>query len=109
MLKVLTTPTFTHEVAVMQPVDGGHEEHSFKATFKMLPDDEFDDLDLRNLEGAREMVRRVLVGASDIVDGAGKPVEWSSEVRDWLINTTVTRSALILAYHAAVNKVRAGN
>jgi hypothetical protein len=99
-------PEFSHEVAVMVPVDGGHREERFRARFRVT---DRDDHDLTTEAGTTAFLRAAVIGAEDLVAADGAPLPWSDAVRDWLVTTPFTRVALLAAYFSATAKVRAKN
>ena len=110
MLKVADNPSFTHTVKVQTPVDGGHKEETFKATFAVMPVSKMQGFDLTTEEGTRGMLEEVLVEAGDLVGDDGKTaLDWNTELRDQLLDMPHVRGALFETYQAALSKARAGN
>ncbi|MEA3265220.1 MAG: hypothetical protein U9R07_17245 [Pseudomonadota bacterium] len=112
MFKLSTDPRFTHTVKVQVPVDRGHEEQSFKATFKVLPIDQLDAGEGDEANEADRQVRLlkdVIVDLGDMVDDAGEAIPYSEAIRDQLIGIPYVRIALVRTYIAAITKVKAGN
>jgi hypothetical protein len=105
MFKVNATPEFTHTVTVMVPTDGGHEEQSFKARFRVLTTDVEAKLEVGN----REYLHKILVSMEDLVDEAGKPVSYNDAVRDQMLALPYVSVALVNAYVNALVKERSGN
>lgn len=110
MFKVTTNPTFTHVVKISVPVDGGHDEQTLKATFKVLPLDQLvEDPELDMSGNQVKSLRQVLVSLADLVDDQGNPVEYNDDLRDRLIGVPYVRIALMQHYIQAMTKVRLGN
>lgn len=109
MFKIVEKPEFTHPVAVMVPVDGGHREETFKARFKVLSSDQEDAFDVTTSEGMKEYLRHIWVGFEDVADEAGNGLTWNDETRDRMLSTSYIRLALLRTYTAALVKVKAGN
>lgn len=109
MFKINAAPEFTHPVAVMVPQDDGHREETFKARFKVLPDDDVDGYDVSTKDGLKEFLRQVWLGASDIQDDDGQVVAWSIDLRDQLLGLPYVRLALLRTYMSALTKAKAGN
>lgn len=107
MFTVEEHPEFTHEVKVLVPVDGGHEEQSFKCRFRVV--DEPDQADLLKPGGVMAFVRRIVVTMDDLADAKGKALVWSDAVRDRIIAMPHVRIALLKAYRSALAGERAGN
>jgi hypothetical protein len=109
MFKIIDEPEFTHEVKVLVPVDGGHQEQSFKTRFRVVPLDELEDLELATSAGQETFLRRVVVRFDDIVDAQGQPMPQSDELTNRMLATPYVRTALFRAYTAAMTKARVGN
>ena len=103
------SPVFTHTVRVLVPIDNGHDEQTFDATFKVLPTDEFAVYDLSDGASSGEFVRKVLIGVADIQNSEGRDVPWSDRLRDQLIALPFVRAALARTYLEAVSKATLGN
>ena len=106
MFTVTNSPTFTHPVPVMVPVDGGHEEQTLKATFKVVL---VKVQDLSTPEGTLAFLKEILVSLDDICDENAKPIAYSDKVRDQMLALPYVRLALTQTYMAAVTKARVGN
>lgn len=109
MFKIADEPTFRHEVKARVPVDGGHREESFQATFRVLEPKEVDTFDLNTTDGSTAFLKRVIVQLHDIGDAEGKPLEWADEVRDAVLRLPWARGALARAYFAAIAGAKSGN
>lgn len=102
MLVLNNTHRFTHTVSVMLPIDGGYSEEEFKATFEVVGVDDLGDTS--TLDGQVSLLRRVVVGLDDILDGQEKPVSYSEELRDRLIDIPYIRAGLLRSYLGAVTR-----
>jgi hypothetical protein len=111
MFKIAANPTFTHNVDVFVPTDGGHSKQSFKATFRVAPTAESDETapDLSTISGSTTFLRDVIVGMSELVGADDQPLTYSDQVRDELLKLPYVRSALARTYFTAVNKASVGN
>ncbi|UGA45955.1 phage tail assembly chaperone [Bradyrhizobium quebecense] len=109
MFNVSPKRTFTHDVAVLVPIDAGHEEQTLKTTFNFLDTEELKDFDLRTLEGSTAFLNAIVASFHDLVDGDGGPVPYSEELRNRLIRRQYVRSALLSHYGEAVTKAKEGN
>lgn len=109
MFKIISNPEFIHEVKVMVPVDGGHEEQVFKARFRVLSDDQMEGYDTSTTEGLKDFLRLAWVGASDLVGEGKEPAEFNDQVKEQMLGWTFCRIALLRTYTAAMVKARAGN
>lgn len=106
MLRIVKDPRFTHPVAVQVPVDGGHQEQTFSATFRVIPYAEAEELVRADIEAFFD---RVLVSCGDIEDENGNPLPWDGELRDRLLALRYVQLGLVAAYFAGVGKARLGN
>lgn len=106
MLRIAKDPRFTHPVTASVPVDGGHKEETFSATFRVIPFDEAQALAREDLEG---FFARVLVECGDLEDDRGKPLPWDDDVRAVLLDLRYVQLALVGAYFAGIGKARLGN
>ncbi|MDZ4136033.1 MAG: hypothetical protein U1D06_10655 [Paracoccaceae bacterium] len=106
MFKLVARPEFTHTVAVMVPIDGGHREESFTARFRLTEDE---DARVDTFDGTVTWLREIIISLGDLVDEAGKAIPYSDEVRDRVLALPYARIALARTYFAAVGKARLGN
>ncbi|WYK06756.1 hypothetical protein DWF04_018205 [Cereibacter sphaeroides f. sp. denitrificans] len=109
MFKVVTDPRFTHPVSVLVPVDGGHAEQTFRATFRVLSSAKADSHDLSTNAGIDAFLREVVVGLEDIADEEGRPLPYSDELRSRVLDPIYVKLALLRTYTEALGKARAGN
>ena len=107
MFKVVAEPQFTHTVKVRVPVDGGHEDQSFKARFRVIDTDEVAEIELK--EGRKAAVKRILVSMDELTDADGNPVSYSDALRDQLIQLPYVEIALYRTYLEAVTGAKTGN
>ena len=104
MFKVAQHRTFTREVKLLTPSDGGHRPESMKTTFNFLDVDEIAKFDLRTPDGTSAFLRAIVRRFDDLVDDADQPLPCSDELRDRLLRMNNVRQAVIQAYLDAVNK-----
>jgi len=109
MFVVSREPHFTHPVAVQVPVDGGHVEQTFKATFRVIDNAKLDSFDLNTVEGSRDFLVAVIVKLDDLVDEQEKPLPYSDALRDQLIGNPYVSLALGRTYREAIKKAARGN
>lgn len=107
MFKVVAEPQFTHTVKVRVPVDGGHEDQSFKARFRVVDTAEVGKIELE--EGRGAAVKRILVSMDELADADGNPVSYSDALRDQLIQLPYVEIALYRTYLEAVVGAKTGN
>lgn len=101
--------SFKHKVNVLVPVDGGHEEQSFEATFVVVPTDRIAQFDLSDSEQSAAFLREAIASVGDVVGPDKKPVVYSDKLRDALIAQPHVRTALARTYFEAVIKAQQGN
>jgi hypothetical protein len=106
---VTKEPTFTHTVTVPVPVDGGHVEEKFKATFRVIDSKKIEDFDLDTEKGSTEILQAVIVKLDDLVDANDQAMPYSDALRDQLIQVPYVRAALGKAYFAAIGRAARGN
>lgn len=109
MFKVVSDRTFTHDVEVLTPVDGGHEKQTFKATFALVPLDEVKAIDINVVDDVTAFLTKVVRGMSELVDENKQAVPYSDGLRDQLIQQPDVRTGLMRAYGKAITKAAEGN
>ena len=109
MFKIAKTPRFTHVVPIKVPVDGGFDEQTIRATFEVITDDEFASFDTMTAEGLKDLVRKILVRLDDMVDEQDKPLPYSDDLRDQLLELPYMRLGLLRGYQSAMIGAKAGN
>lgn len=109
--KINRNPTFTHEVEFQEPVDGGFETRSFRATFRIDTEDDEEGLNPRDAEAVKTFIAHRWIGVpeGELVDDHGKPLPWSDKLRDQLIAIPYVRLGLLAAYFKAITRGRLGN
>ncbi len=109
MFRIVENPEFTHTVPVAVPADGGHREETMRVRYRVIGDDLAESFDLQDPTGVKEFLRAVIVRIDDLVGGDGKPLEWSTELREVVLGLPYARLALLRGYLSAVVKARLGN
>ena len=107
MFKVSADPKFTHPVRVMVPTDGGHEEQTFKATFRVIDVEELTSIEEQG--GQKAVLRAVVTHMAELADDHGNEVPYSDGLRDQLIGNPSVRIALYQTYRRAITKAPEGN
>lgn len=107
MFKISTEATFTHEVTVCTPIDGGFREDKFKAKYRVVDIEELDQVN--DLAGQQAILKRIVCGLEDVTGDDDKPLPYSDELRDKLIAVPFVRAAMFQTYLAAITKTRVGN
>ena len=109
MFKIVNEATFTHAVTVRTPVDGGHREETFRATFRVLPVADVEAFNLMTEKGTRDFLQKAIVTLDELADETGAPLPYSDALRDQVIAIPYVRLALVNAYTSAVTQAKAGN
>jgi hypothetical protein len=109
MFKIINRPEFTHEVTVTMPVDGGFEDFSFRARFRLLPTSDVEGMKVDSVDGMKAFLKKVIVDLLDLVDEQDKPLTFNAKLLDQVLDLQPSRIALMQTYFAAVSKGRAGN
>lgn len=109
MFKILNNPTFTHEVEINVPADGGYDRQSLKATFKVLGADELGLFDTSGNQGQKDFLKAVIVKLDDLMDEEGRALSYNDKLRDKLLELFYVRIPLLEAYSRAMVIGRAGN
>lgn len=109
MFVLSTNPTFTHTVKVMVPVDGGHHEQTFRATFRCMAAEEVAAYDLHDGASSAKFLRAVLVGLDDIVGADDQALPYNDLLRDRLLSLPYVRAGLARTYFDAMAKATLGN
>jgi hypothetical protein len=109
MFNVSQRPTFTHDVPVLVPVNGGHEEQKLKTTFFYLDIDQIETFDLKTMEGTTNFLLAIVSSFHDLESDDQVAIPYTVEVRDQLFRRQYIRQALATYYFDAVAKVKEGN
>lgn len=109
MFKVVKEPTFTHDVEILEPSDGGHRKQKLKTTFRVVEDEVEHDSTASAVERAKDWLRRRIVAFHDLTDEDGKELPYSDDLRDQLLARPDIRLGLTLGYNNAINKALKGN
>ena len=109
MFKINQKREFTHTVTVMIPVDGGYDEETFKARFKLLSADEMAEYDLLDGDGLVTFLNDVVLSLSEITDDQGKELPYNDALRDQVFGMMNARMALRDTYIEALAKTKRGN
>lgn len=109
MFKIVDKRTFTHDVKVLTPADGGFAEESLKTTFNYLTSEAIKSFDLRTVEGTGGLLEAAVVTFHELGDDHDLPVACTPEIRSQLFVNPNVRLALVAHYLDAVTKVKEGN
>lgn len=107
--KLVSEPTFTREVKIKRPVDGGYEIETCKATFLALTTDEAESYDMADPKQVREYLCRIVRHVDEIVDDNGSALEFNDAVRDKLLSYAHVQIAFLDTYTKALRGAREGN
>jgi hypothetical protein len=101
MLTIRKQETFDWPVPVQRPrADGKFDTHVFTATFKAVPSSRFKEL--MDAHDDAVVLQDVWVGWSEINDEHGKPVSYSDEMRETLMEDLAIRRGTARAYAEAM-------
>ena len=109
MFNIDEKPTFTRTVTVQVPKGEGHDAQTFKASFNVLDDDEFDAITLGDAEKVKAMLRKMVCGMEDLANAVGEVVPFSEEILELMLRKSYVRVALVRAYYSGAIEDRAGN
>ncbi len=95
-------------VLINIPQDGGKvAKHEIRADFLLLPQADVEEQMEQSRESDgnvdRDILRRVVRKLSDVADAEGKPLDYTTELLERMINKSYVRSALISCYFDAAN------
>ncbi len=109
MFDISEIRTFTHDVPIIVPVDGGFEDRNLKTTFNYIDVEETQKFDLRTPEGTTAFLVRIVSMFHDLMDGEKNPVPYTEAVRDALLRKQYVRQGLANYYFDALGKAKEGN
>jgi len=109
MFKITDNPTFTRTVTIRVPADGGYISETLTAVFNVLPVTEMNSFDLATEKGARAFLTAAIHSLDDIGDENGKPLPYSDQLRDKVLDLPYARAALAEEYTRSVEGAREGN
>lgn len=108
-MKIVNKRTFTHDVKVLTPIDGGFEDENLKTTFNYMTTEETNAFNLRSPTETTAFLEAAVVTFHDLVDEARAPVACTPEIRAGLLVHPNARQALVTHFFDAVTKVKEGN
>jgi len=111
MFKVTKNRTFTHDVKIFTPSDGGFIEEKLKTTFTMVAVDEVRKFDLSTAVGTDGFLLCVVRKFDELTGEDDQPVPYSDALRDQILKLPHARQGLVKAYFEAVSNdgPKAGN
>jgi hypothetical protein len=109
MFKINHQPRFTRTIEVRVPNGENFITETLVATFNVLPVDETTPEKVGSDEGQLAFLRKAIVSLDDIEGEDGKPIPYSPELRDQVLNRFDCRSALFNGYFAAIRGLAEGN
>jgi hypothetical protein len=102
MFNIAQTRHFTRTITT---VDG----QSFKATFKVLADDEIKQHELGTAEGEEAFIRAVVTDVQDVLGAEGKPMPFSEALLFEMLAYADIKLGFMKAYREGRAEVRTGN
>ena len=109
MFKLNPSPEFTHKVAIVVPVDGGHREDMLTVRYRVLASSEAEAFSMQSTEEFKAYLRAIIVALDDLGDAEGKPLPYSDQVREAVLDLPYARIGLARGYSAALTKAKLGN
>ena len=109
MFNIDHIPEFDQTVEVRMPRDDGVETQTFKARFRVIPDEEEETGRLNWVAQAKARLRARIVSFDDIVDGKGKAIPFDDALLDRMLAREDVRIALFEAYANGLTEARTGN
>lgn len=110
MFKIAVTPTYAWPVRFTLP--GSSTPVSYEAQFARLSQEELDEMEDKIAAGEikdQQILDRVLVGWSKIVDEDGEPIAFGSPGAEVVFNTYPFRPATVRAFLASLKDAKAKN
>lgn len=105
MIKIGQSDRFSYPVKVDLPADGGkHTTYTFDAVFRRLDREQFQRIVTRAQAGELDdvdLARDVLLGWAGVMDEDDKPLPFSEEAREALLNVWPVLPAVIGAFMEA--------
>lgn len=104
-MRINVQPTFKQEVKI-ETAEGietcmGH--------FRAIPFSELETFDLNTPEGTKAAMIAVVISFDELTDPKEKPMAYSEEVRDWMLDQPIHRAAVFTAYAKGIEKAATGN
>jgi len=99
MFKIEQPKSVKWPVTVNIPQDGGRTHKTiFNAEFELLAQDDFAAIYREDGGNDEDLLRRVLIGWSEVGDPDGNPINFHNDTRELLIRIPYVRAALVSAY-----------
>jgi hypothetical protein len=111
MFKITKNATFTHDVTIHAPVDGGYDEQTLKVRYRILGLDKLTKFNVTvgDLDTQRDYCNAIVDGFDGLVDDDMKPIVCTTALREQLIDTSFVRVPIIHAYEQAMTKAKSKN
>ena len=111
MFKISKAQTFTRDVTIFTPVDGGFRKEELKTTFELLPVEEVRKFNLSTPDGTDAFLDRAVRKFGDLTDDNEQPIPYSETLRTQLLKLPHVRQGLCSDYFEAIsnNGPKAGN
>lgn len=105
MFAINTTPSFTHDVTIRIPADDGFVEQKGKVRFRLVSDDELEQL----ADDVKAIVNAIVEGFPGGAEIDGKKLEDGDELKAAMLSMSAVRTALLVHYRQAAAGARLGN
>lgn len=109
MFRIDARPTFEAVVTVKVPNGDEIVEEPFKAKFKAFPDSELAQFNQFSVDGQKDLLRHVVLELSDIVGDDDKPITFTPDLLEKVMDWQHARTALQVAYVRGLTQAKLGN
>ncbi|MGB3407094.1 MAG: hypothetical protein WBA67_06330 [Jannaschia sp.] len=107
MFKIDRNPVMTFPVDIHVP--GQDAPETMRIAAKAMSFTDLDAHDVSTREATTEFLRFVIVDLLDVVEEDGTPLDYTTALRDELLDLPWVRSPIVRAYFNALNASHAGN
>ena len=109
MFKIVENRTFTHDVPILTPIDGGFAEETLKVTFNYIEGEEAKRHSIGTPAETDAFLDRIVARLDDVVDDNGMQIVVDKTLQDRLLRVANVRQGILAYYFAALAKVKEGN
>jgi hypothetical protein len=109
MFKISSKPTFTHDVEIQVPVDGGHSTERLKTRYRVVEFSKLETLDLGNVKDQDKYLDLIVDGFEELVDDDEKPVKNPAAHTKKLLGLLFVRGPVMRQYMEAMAGAKVKN
>lgn len=109
MFKISSKPTFTHDVEIQVPVDGGHSTEFLKTRFRVVEFSRLENLNLGDVKDQDKYLSLIVDGFEDLVDDHDKPLKNMETHTKQLLGLLYVRGPVMRAYMEAMAGAKVKN